>query len=66
MTNVVGLQDYVPTITSILAIAISSLTLGWTVYRDAIRKPKFKVQIGVRKIIQKGLEPEGPFVFVEA
>jgi hypothetical protein len=42
MSDLVGLQSYVPTITSMLAIAISSLTLGWTIYRDAIRKPKFK------------------------
>jgi hypothetical protein len=66
MSDTVGLQSYVPTITSMLAIAISSLTLGWTVYRDAIRRPKFKVDVGIKKIIQAGQEPEGPFVSVEA
>ena len=66
MSEVFGLQNYVPTITSILAIAVSSLTLGWTIYRDAIRKPKFKIDIGVKKIIQAGREPEGPFITVEA
>jgi len=66
MTEDVGLQNYVPTITSILAITLSSLTLGWTIYRDAIRKPKFKISIGVKKIIQAGREPEGPLIAVEA
>ena len=66
MSDAAGLQSYVPTITSILAIAISSVTLGWTIYRDAIRKPKFKVNVGIKKIVQKGHEPEGPFICVEA
>jgi hypothetical protein len=66
VADVAGLQNYVPTITSILAIAISSVTLGWTVYRDAIRKPKFKVDVAIKKIVQAGRAPEGPFVSVEA
>jgi hypothetical protein len=66
MPGAVGLQSYVPTITSILAITISSLTLGWTIYRDAIRQPKFKVDVGVKKIMQAGREPEGPLLSVEA
>jgi hypothetical protein len=61
-----GLQSVIPTITSILAIAISSVTLGWTIYRDAIRKPKLKVDVGIKKIVQAGNDPEGPFVSVEA
>jgi len=64
--DVVGLQSYVPTITSILAITISSLTLGWTIYRDAIRKPKFKIWVGIKKLVQAGHDPEGPFVCLEA
>jgi hypothetical protein len=59
-------HSVVPTITSLFAIAISSLTLGWTIYRDAVRKPKLKVTIGVKRIIQKGQASEGPFIFVEA
>jgi hypothetical protein len=66
MSDSVGLQNYIPIITSVLAIAISSLTLGWTIYRDAIRKPKFRVDIAVKKIIQAGSSPDGPYVFVEA
>jgi hypothetical protein len=66
MSDSVGLQSYIPTITSVLAIAISSLTLGWTIYRDAIRKPKFRVDIAVKKIVQAGRQPDGPYVFVEA
>lgn len=66
MSDAGGSQNYVPIITSILAIALSSLTLGWTIYRDAIRKPKFKVDVGIKKIMQAGHEPEGPFVSLEA
>ena len=66
MYDPVGFQNYVPTITSLLAIAISSLTLGWTVYRDAIRKPKFRIDIGVKKVVQAGHDPDGPYIFVEA
>ncbi len=66
MTEPVGLQNYVPTITSILAITVSSLTLGWTIYRDAIKKPKFKVDIGIKKIVQAGHAPDGPFISVVA
>ena len=66
MSDVVGFQNFLPTITSILAIAISSLTLGWTIYRDAIRRPKFRVDIAVKKIVQQGHPPDGPYVFVEA
>ena len=66
MAEVVGTQNFISTITSILAIGISSLTLGWTVYRDAIRKPKFKVDVGIKNIAQAGRDPDGPFVIVEA
>jgi hypothetical protein len=61
-----GLQNYLSMITSIIAIMISSLTLGWTIYRDAIRKPKLRVDIAVKKLIQKDRQPEGPYVFIEA
>ena len=66
MSGSVGLQSYIPTITSMLAIAISSLTLGWTIYRDAVRKPKFRIDIAIKKIVQAGHDHDGPYVFVEA
>ncbi len=53
------------TITSILAIVISSLTLGWTIYRDAIRKPKIRVSVAIKTIVQKGQPNDGPYIFVE-
>jgi hypothetical protein len=59
-------QSYLSTITSILAICVSSLTLGWTIYRDAIKKPAFRVTIAVKRIVQAGRGEEGPYVFVEA
>src|SRR5271163_42072 len=61
-----GVQAYISTITSVIAIAVSSLTLGWTIYRDAIRKPKLRVDVGIKTLIQKGRPPEGPYLFVEA
>jgi hypothetical protein len=66
MSDTFGPQNYIPMITSVLAIVISSLTLGWTIYRDAIRKPKFRVDIAVKNILQAGRPPDGPYVFVEA
>ena len=66
MSDFVGLPSYIPTITSTLAIAISSLTLGWTIYRYSIRKPKFQVDIAVKKIVREVHPPDGPYVFVEA
>jgi hypothetical protein len=49
-----------------LAIVIPSVTLGWTIYRDAIRKPKSRVDIGIKKIVQAGRPSDGPYVLVEA
>ena len=42
------------------------LTAGWTIYRDAIRKPKFRVSISLKTVVQAGREPDGPHIFVEA
>lgn len=66
VSNGEGLQTYISTITSVIAIAVSSLTLGWTIYRDAIRKPKLRVDVAVKKLVQKDRQPEGPYLFVEA
>jgi hypothetical protein len=66
MADPVAFQTYLSTITSTLAIMISSLTLGWTIYRDAIRKPKLRIDVAVKKIMQKDQPTEGPFLFVEA
>ena len=66
MADPSGTQSLVSTIASVLAIAISSLTLGWTIYRDAIRKPKFRVNITAKKIIRAGHPTEEPYLFVEA
>ncbi len=60
------LPSTIATIASLCAIAISSLTLGWTIYRDAIRKPRFRVTIGIKTILQRGRPKDGPHIFVEA
>ena len=59
-------QAYVSTIVSVIAITLSSITLGWTIYKDAIRKPKFKLSIAVKKIVRAGQAPDGPHIFVDA
>lgn len=66
MTNSTALQMYISIITSVVAIGISSLTLGWTIYRDAIRKPKMRITVGVKRLVQKDRNPEGPYLFIEA
>jgi hypothetical protein len=66
MPNAAQFENYLSTITSVLAICISSLTLGWTIYRDAIKKPTFRVSIAIKRIVQAGRGEEGPYVFVEA
>ncbi len=42
------------------------LTAGWTIYRDAVQRPKFRVSIAIKSVYQAGHEPIGPDVFVEA
>jgi hypothetical protein len=59
-------QIILSTVASVIAILISSLTLGWTIYRDAIRKPKFRVDVAKKTIVQRGRRPAGPFLAVEA
>jgi hypothetical protein len=66
MLGAAQFQNYVSTITSVLAICISSLTLGWTIYRDAIKKPTFRVSVAIKRILQAGRGEEGPYVFIEA
>lgn len=53
-------------IIAILSIVIASITAGWTIYRDAIRKPKFRVSISKKIIQQVGLDPIGPDIYLEA
>lgn len=36
---------------SLLSFFVAALVAGWTIYRDAIRKPKFRVSISVRILI---------------
>ena len=42
------------------------LTAGWTIYRDVIQRPKFRVSIAIKSIYQAGQEPVGPDLYVEA
>lgn len=49
-----------------LALLISAFVAGWTVYRDAIQKPKFRVTAAVKSIYQQHHEPIGPDFYIEA
>lgn len=60
------MSPLIATITALTAICISAFNLGWNIYRDAIRMPKFKVSIAIKKIVQKGRPEEGPLIFLEA
>jgi hypothetical protein len=55
-----------PLVTAVVSLAISMMTLGWTIYRDAVRRPKFRTSIAIKTIRQAGRAPDGPHIFVEA
>jgi hypothetical protein len=62
----VTFQAYVTTIVSVVAIVLSSTTLGWTIYKDVIRKPKFKMSVGIKNIVRAREPTDGPHIFLEA
>jgi hypothetical protein len=62
----VTFQAYATTIVSVVAIVLSSITLGWTIYKDVIRKPKFRISIAVKNIVSAGKPPDGPHIFLGA
>lgn len=53
-------------ILSLLALLVSAFVAGWTVYRDAIQKPRFRVGVAVKTIHQHGQPPIGPNLYVDA
>lgn len=55
-----------PLIISFISLLISTFLAGWTVYRDAIQKPRFFINLGPRTIIQKHVLPFGPDFYVQA
>lgn len=42
------------------------LTAGWTIYRDAVRRPRFRVSIAIKSVVQAGRDQVGPDIYVEA
>jgi hypothetical protein len=44
----VTFQAYLTIIMSVVAIAPSSITLGWTIYMDVTTKPKFKKSVAIK------------------
>lgn len=59
-------METLPIIISIVSLSVAMLTLGWTIYRDAIQRPKFRTSIGINTIYQAGHDPDGPHIMVEA
>jgi hypothetical protein len=51
---------------SLVSLSVAMLTLGWTIYRDAIQRPKFRTSVGINTIYQAGHDPDGPHIVVEA
>ena len=51
---------------AVFSLFISAVMAGWTIYRDAIQKPKFRVSIGLKTIYRAGRKTDGPHVFLEA
>jgi hypothetical protein len=60
------MSDTITAVTALVSLFISALTFGWTIYRDIVQKPRFRMSAGVKSIAQQGRPPEGPYLFVEA
>ncbi|APO74294.1 hypothetical protein AM571_CH01459 [Rhizobium etli 8C-3] len=63
MTN----NELITLVLSTASFAVSLFIAGWTVFRDAIQKPKFRVTISIKKVFMPdGIKTIGPDIFVEA
>ncbi len=52
---------------STIALTLSVFVFGWTIYRDAIQKPKFRVKLSVSRLIGGNVDSSSdPFLSVEA
>jgi len=60
------LETALPLVTAVISLGVSMLTLGWTIYRDAIRQPRLRPSIAIKTVNQRGRPPDGPHIFVEA
>ncbi|MTD99844.1 hypothetical protein GIY56_06065 [Paracoccus sp. YIM 132242] len=56
---------WLPLLVSGLSLVVSAFIAGWTVYKDVVRKPRFRVSIGVKNIYQ-GSTTIGPDIWIEA
>ena len=52
-------------IASVIAIVISAFNLGWNIYKDAIRKPKFKVTIDLYRMIHQHGNAQNTMISIE-
>jgi hypothetical protein len=41
---------------SVFSLAVSALSLGWNIYRDAVQKPRLRLSFGVKSIHHSTLE----------
>lgn len=51
---------------AVLSLLISGVMAGWTIYRDAVQKPKFRVSVSLKTIVQADRDPDGPHIFLQA
>ena len=51
---------------AIMSLVVSGFTAGWTIYRDAVQQPRFRVGVSISTIIQAGRPNDGPYIFVES
>ncbi len=55
-----------PTILSLVSLCISVFIAGWTVYKDVIRRPKFRVDAAIKNIYVSENKTIGPDVHIDA
>lgn len=51
---------------SIFSVAVSSLSLGWNIYRDIVLKAKVRVSFGICSIAQQGVKPSPTVISIVA
>jgi hypothetical protein len=47
-----------------LSVAVASLSLGWNIYRDVLAKPRVKVRMGIRQVVEDGESVNGYVAWV--
>jgi hypothetical protein len=59
-------NSLIPIVVSIFSLSVSLFIAGWTVYKDVVRKPRFRVSASIKNIFVPGSKTIGPDLYVEA